>query len=231
MDHMTFDIFARSLSAAGSRRSVVRLVAALPLGVMLTTLLSDGQDATAKDDDHGSSHRQHRRKARHKHQTGKNKENRKGQRRGKRNGQGKGTDTGVATNPCQGKLDRTCCGAPGHWCQGGACVVVPDAVTATLAECGGRCDFPGRPATLDVCGKTAPCPTCSDCTSQPCANCGVTETTCSDFAFMFGPAGDSVYCTSSFGGGVCNGSHAGCGPDQGCSPFGFCQFICDGKAP
>src|SRR5688500_2973301 len=115
MDSRRFDTLTKSLSSTGTRRSIARLVAVLPLGVALTALLGTGQDTTAKDDDHGSSHRRHRRKAEHRHQTGNNKENRKGKRKGK--GKGKGTDTGTGTGGGTG---------PVQYChaitaEGGAC--------------------------------------------------------------------------------------------------------------
>src|SRR5687768_3468798 len=83
MDSRRFDSLAKSLSSTDTRRGIARLFAALPLGVALTALLGDGRDTTAKDDDQGSSHRRHRRKAKHRHQTGNNKEHRKGKRKGK----------------------------------------------------------------------------------------------------------------------------------------------------
>jgi hypothetical protein len=77
MDPRHIDRFAKSLSSTGTRRSLVPVLAALPLGVTLTALLGDGPDATAKTKDkdleHGSGHRRHRRKAEHAHQTGKDK--------------------------------------------------------------------------------------------------------------------------------------------------------------
>src|SRR5215208_2585401 len=75
MDSDRFDRLAKTLSATGTRRGLVRLLTALPLGVAFTTLLSDGPDTAAKDDDHGSSHRRHRRKARHRHDPGQHKDN------------------------------------------------------------------------------------------------------------------------------------------------------------
>ena len=95
MDPQRFDRFVKSLSRAGSRRRLLSLLAALPPVGALATYFGDVPFATAKkkqktDDDHGSSHRRHRRKAKHRHRTGKDKEHRKG----KRNGQRKGKDTG-----------------------------------------------------------------------------------------------------------------------------------------
>jgi hypothetical protein len=83
VDPVRFDSLVKSLSTNGTRRGLVQVLAALPLGVALTFVLSERPEA-AEDDDHGSSHRRHRRKARHRHQTGNNKEHRKGQRTGRK---------------------------------------------------------------------------------------------------------------------------------------------------
>jgi len=52
-----FDTLAKILPQPGTRRSLVRLLAALPLRAPLTVLGGHAPDATADDDDHGSSHR------------------------------------------------------------------------------------------------------------------------------------------------------------------------------
>lgn len=69
MDANEFDALARSLPG-GSRRRAVRLLAALPLGLMLATLRGDVPDATAKNDDHGRSQRHRHHGANHGHRTG-----------------------------------------------------------------------------------------------------------------------------------------------------------------
>jgi hypothetical protein len=53
--------------------------------------------------------------------------------------------------------DEDCCGIPGGgtWCQSGQCVTA----TATLADCGGRCDG----GSVAICGQPAACPACSAC--------------------------------------------------------------------
>ena len=89
MDPTRFDRLTATLATSGTRRALTRLLLGLPLLAGGLTPLRDSDDATAQqDDDHGSSHRQHRRKARHRHQTGKDKENRKGKRKGKRKNTG-----------------------------------------------------------------------------------------------------------------------------------------------
>jgi hypothetical protein len=100
---------------------------------------------------------------------------------------------GKGGNPCAGKADRTCCaGATGkQWCQGGACEAIPDDATATLAECGGRCDtdlpIPSGHASKEVCGQTLPCMSCNYCQNDPqkCDGSSQVED---------GPNGPGVYC-------------------------------------
>lgn len=82
MDPRRFDSLVKSLSRSSTRRSIARLLTGLPLGVLLASRFDEAPDATAKDDDHGSSHRRHQRKAKHRHQTGNDKEHRKGKRKG-----------------------------------------------------------------------------------------------------------------------------------------------------
>jgi hypothetical protein len=98
MDPQRFDNLAKTVSGSGTRRGFIRLLAVLPLGVTPSSLLHDVPDAVAKNDDHGSSHRRHRRKARHHHQTGKDKDRpadktkSKAKDRGKKYGHGKSKD-------------------------------------------------------------------------------------------------------------------------------------------
>jgi len=55
-----FDTLAKTVVQPGTRRGLVRLLAALPLGTTLTALGGYAPDATANDVDHGSSHRRQR---------------------------------------------------------------------------------------------------------------------------------------------------------------------------
>jgi len=75
MDPVHFDSLTKTLSASGTRRGFVRLLAALPLGMMLVSVFGDEPDALAIDDDYGSSYRHHRRVARHRHNPGQHKDN------------------------------------------------------------------------------------------------------------------------------------------------------------
>jgi hypothetical protein len=141
MDPQRFDRLAKTLAAPETRRRIVRLLAALPLGVTLTTLLGDGPEAiTAKpkdkpekkqqsDDDHGNAHRRHGRKARPRIDPGQDKEHRKGKRKG------------------NGKRRTQC---------------VPESPTQT---CAGKC------ATVEnKCGKPVDCGPCA-CDDTTCGSC------------------------------------------------------------
>src|SRR5215218_3098412 len=121
MDPLRFDALTKALAAAGTRRGLVRLLAALPLGVTLGARRGDGPAATAEDDDHGSSHRHRRRKTRNARRSGDDKDNRNGKRKGKR----RDTKKDKGTQPC---TTRTC--APG------VCGSQPDGCGGTLT-CGG----------------------------------------------------------------------------------------------
>jgi len=76
MDSGRFDRLAKTLSAGGTRRGPLHLLAALPLSGSLAPLLEQESAAGRRD----------RRKARHRHDPGKNTNNRTGKRNGKRTG-------------------------------------------------------------------------------------------------------------------------------------------------
>jgi hypothetical protein len=230
MDIDRFDALARSLTTGWHRR---RLLAALPLGVTLISLLDDAREASAQDDDHGSSHRRHRRKARHRHNPGEDKNHRA--RRRPRKDKRKDIESGpsgVIRPECEGKADRTCCGGAdsGQWCQNGACEAIPDDATATLRECGGRCDcvVPACGGTLigaeqAVCGKVLTCTFCLECPFPP-HNCGGS-------GVMRGPAGLANYCFTPGTGGDCAGPnfHEDCPrPSEQACLVNVCQDICFG---
>src|SRR5215212_8108545 len=118
MDPRRFDSLVKSLSTSSTRHKIVRLLVALPLGVALTSVLGDGSEAAGEDNNHGGSHRRQRRKAKHRHQTGKDKDNRKGKRKGK----DKEKDT--PKKPCTSST-----------CPANACGSQPDGCGGTLS-CG-----------------------------------------------------------------------------------------------
>jgi hypothetical protein len=128
MDGSEFDRLAKVVSVSGTRRSLVRLLGAVPLVGVLATVLGEAPDATAAkkkkkqerppaDDDHGSSHRRQRRKARHRHDPGQHKDNPTGKK--PRKGKRKREDRDTGTTEC---VKRTCpagfCGSQADGCGG-----------------------------------------------------------------------------------------------------------------
>lgn len=184
MDAKHFDRLARSLTALGTRRGLLAVLAAVPVtGGLLAGL--DPADTQARS-------RRKRRKTRHQHQKGDGKQNRKGKRKGNNNNKTKtktedcdgiacpGCETcqnNICSSPCDGAgccaldtclagTDDTACGAGGAACVAcsgttpvcdqGSCV----ACSATNPCPGGLCCAGGQ------CGVT--CPTCQTCTSGLC---------------------------------------------------------------
>jgi hypothetical protein len=188
MDSDRFDRLAKTLAAAGTRRGLVRLLAALPLGVTLTSILRDGPDATAEDDDHGSSHRRHRRKAKHRHQTGNDKEQRKGKRKGKRKG-------------CTPKPDAKTCA--------GKCAIVTNNC-GTPVDCGSCVCSPACPVCQTCDPATGQCVPIANRTV--CAGSGATTSICCNGSCWDGCCGDGgapggcrVFLTSSIHTGALGG--------------------------
>jgi hypothetical protein len=135
----------------------VRLLAALPLGVALTAVLGDGPEAAGKDDGHGSSHRRHRRKAKHRHQTGQDKENRKGKRKGKVKRKKPCTPSTCPASACGSQPDgcggTIVCACTGNQiCVGGtchACDVCASGCPRTSVQAAVAAASPG--ATIHIC--------------------------------------------------------------------------------
>jgi hypothetical protein len=157
MDPVRFDTMARTLATAGTRRGLVRLLTVFPLGMPLIALLGDAPDAIADDDDHGSSGRRKRRKAKHRHQTGNNKENRKGERKGQDKDQGKRRKKCVPDS-----LARTCAGACatvtnncGAQVECGSCACTP--LCAECETCNDRTGLCEPRSANEACGPGASC--------------------------------------------------------------------------
>ena len=170
MDASRFDTLVKSFVTTGTRRALLRLLAPLPVAAGLAALLGDGPEATAKDDDHGSSHRQHRRKAKHRHRTGNNKEHRKGKRKGKRNRKRTGQDQ-------TGSLPPTGC--------------TPESVAQTCGSqtCG---------TAVNTCGQTVRCTGCTGCCSGNTCMAGTTPEFCeksgADCQACPAPTGGTAVC-------------------------------------
>ena len=114
MDPQRFDSLTTSVSRPGTRRGLVRLVAALPFAGFLLERLAD--DASAAG-------RRKRRTKRHKHHSGDNKDHRNGKRKGKHKGKGKDTI------PQPGCVPTTCAA------QGKNCGTIADGC-GTQTRCG-----------------------------------------------------------------------------------------------
>src|SRR5688500_164038 len=166
MDHNAFDHFARSLTAAGTRRGFVRLVAGLTLTDSLVSWLAD-EDAV------DAAGRRQRRKKRHKHQQGDEKENRKGQRKGKAKGKAKsakkrqrnggaGRDNGTPMPPSS-PAPPPPTPPPPPPPRPGPCVPVCSATRVCGDDgCGGSC---GQCAANDTC-QSGSCICAPDCTGK-----------------------------------------------------------------
>ncbi len=233
MDPRRFDRLAKSLSASGTRRDVIRLLTALPLGVTLAPLLAGAPDTIAKDDVHGSSHQRHRRKAKHRHQPGNDKEHRKGQRKGNRKDKGK----------------KTCTPEPVAQTCAGKCAIVTNTCGAQV-DCGPCTCATGCPTcqscnpTSGLCVNVANGTACNDgdvCTeTETCQNgvCQGTRVTCTAPAICcpFGTPGacrrparascsSNDVCCSNLCGGI-GGCCPVCPPDCGCGLLATGDVAC-----
>ena len=170
MDPTAFDALARSFHAAGSRRRLLRLLAALPLGVTLTIGLGDAPDATADAGDHGSSHRRQRRKARHRHNPDQHKDNPTHQRKSckpKSNAQTCAGKCGRVRNRCGKRVD---CGS---------CVCSPacplcqtcDPATGQCVPSANRTICGGSGTTTSVCCNGTCCTGCCGESDDSCGSC------------------------------------------------------------
>jgi hypothetical protein len=223
MDGPRFDRLAKTLSTSGTRRALLRLLAAVPIaGGLLTVLHQEAvQAGKGKHGKHGKGRNGgHGGKGAHGH-------------KGNNDNDGQGGKGGTGSNPCRGKADETCCGdgSSPTWCQGGKCVAIGPDATATLAECQGRCactpGFSGSVCTgteptpaLTICGTELACPSCADACPAPCGQKnglapGGTQ-----------PAGPSFYCAQ-VGWGACEQSSP-CPSGLWCLDDGDCYKVCLG---
>jgi hypothetical protein len=174
MDASRFDRLVRDFSTCGTRRGLVRLLTALSLGMTLPSIVGNAPQSTAEDDDHGSSHRHHRRVARHRHDPGKDKEHRKGKGKGKGKSRRRGcTPTtcaaqgktcGDVADGCGGTLNCGTC-ATGQVCNGGACICT-SASCPTGCCAGTTCEVGNTKA---ACGERGV--SCLTCHSDPAVVC------------------------------------------------------------
>ena len=238
MDSVHFDTLVKALAQPGTRRSLLRVLAAVPMATGLLTLREpdevqgrgrrrgkpgqDGKDGTSRDGKRGNGGSRTRCRAESRAKTCKGRCGKVKNICGKR----------VNCGPCTCKAERACCGEAGFWCQDGSCRAIPNDARATLEECGGRCDCVpdaenacggGSPASATICGTTRNCPLCSDCAVDP--------NNCSQVSVGDGPEGGGFYCVASGSPGSCMGtnSHTDCPqPDSQVCGAGSCRDICYG---
>ena len=143
MEAEHFDRLVRTLAGPGTRRHLVGLLTALPLGLTLAALLGETPDATAQgDDDHGSSNRRQRRRARNRHRPGQDQKRHKDPRR--RKGKRKDRQPDPAPTPgCSPNPDAQTCA--------GQCGAVKNNCGATVScpACPEITSFTATPTTID----------------------------------------------------------------------------------
>jgi hypothetical protein len=248
MDSAPFDTLVKSFAHTGTRRGLLRLLAALPLSLALSAHLGDAREVIAKGDVHGSSGRR-RRKAKHRHQAGNNIVTRKGQRKGRRKGKSGNppSQSSVAPTGCTpDSVIQTCastCGQVANNCgtiiDCGSCDCDPPC-HPTCQTCNpgtGRCENmtgdiacdDGNLCTVgDTCragicaaGSSVSCATPSECQQLPGA-CDPTTGDCTYANHAAGTVCAAVECGSCDGNGTCGG----CQGSQDCLPNGTCATRC-----
>jgi hypothetical protein len=227
MDPVRFDSLVKLLSTAGTRRRLVRLLAALPLGMALGSLVDDRPGATAEDDDHGSSHRRRRRKTRNARQSGNNKDNRKGKRKGKESRAGCTPESRART--CAGRCGPVIntCGTVIE-CDPCTCATGCHPVCQTCNPTTGLCDPAADSAACDdgnACTQTSACQggVCVGGSPVVCTapnECQIAGA-CDPVTGCPAPThkGDGTPCADGF---CCGGECKECCTDQHC-PSGFCH--------
>ena len=236
MDPSAFDTIVRAFATVGTRRRLVRLLAALPLGGALVGL---GQEAGAEKP-HERLHRrteQRYRKQRNRNQRNKN-QNQNNKNNLNNNGNNKhDNDGGGGGGPCNAKkcpqgccAGRTCaagnsvaqCGtggaacqacATGELCVSGTCRTVPCTHCPAVEQCiDGGCvcaGFSGSVAPQTCCtgGEAASAPPGPD----------------NQKIFADGSCNSDLDCPGGWTTCVGTSSNACCPPGMTCDPAGFCR--------
>jgi hypothetical protein len=158
MDPTAFDALVRTFTTRGTRRRLVALLTALPLGGLLTDLAQDDAGAERPIDRVQGRTPQRNRKQRNKNQNNQNNNNQNNNNKGGGGGGGHTPppNTGLGAGPpCTCGSDRVCCAdgvdyccAPGQRCCDGAYCCGPEPGTFC---CGSLCC--GPPATQCVNGN------------------------------------------------------------------------------
>ena len=226
MEAERFDRLTRTLARPDTRRGLVRLLMALPLGMSLAALLAwettqaDGSGAIVG----GGGGRRHRRVVRNRRQSGKDQDNAKDKnRKSKRKKRDKRPDCTRTSCAAQGatcgSIDDRCggmlnCGScpTCQTCSGGTCVTAANGMA-----CGER--SPG--ATLRCCDGACPAPTCL-ARSTPCNLNDCFGACCSGLPFCTQPTACVCGARS-----VAQPSRSPCASDNDCqNPSGTAQCIC-----
>lgn len=228
MESSTFDRLTRAVSAAGSRRRLLGVLASVGFGGLLGAL----------DDESAQAKRKHGRN-RH-HHPGKHKHNRKGKRKGGKGGGGLGSPEPCTTNGGSCQQNAVCCSnncfnqicadrvpacggdacpADATGCCTGTCCETPANQCNTLGECCAP-DCAGKTCGPDGCGNGGSCGACpsgSVC-DESSGNCLCTAENCPTGCCSNGPgnpgtceAGETV---QQCGGGGAHCAH--CANNQTC---------------
>ena len=243
MDAARFDRLARSLATRGTRRRVLSVLSALPLGGVLTALLA--AEAGAERPVDNVRHRAKQRQKKRKNQGDKPNNGGTDKRHGK--GKGKGKDSGCQPEPAATTCKNTC-GAIENNCgtlvNCGRCPCQPESKATTCAgKCGTVKNNCGTRVDCGSCGcepRCSPCKTCNEetgnCEADPAREdeaCGTCRH-CADGRCV--KDRDRTACGA---GGMqlcCNGACRDCcdrtdclAPEcQTCSARGVCKLVADG---
>jgi hypothetical protein len=225
MDPTRFDALARSFASGSTRRRLVALVAALPLG----RLLAFDEEEAAAERPHDRLKRRNKQHHRKRRNTRKRKHNNNHTKHNNNGGKGGGkpgncTPNGKACNQnndcCGGNCFNQVCADPVTACDGaacppnatgccsGACCGSPANQCNALGECcAPNCD--GRQCGPDGCGNTGTCGTCPSGVV-----CDESSGTCACTTQCQGKqCGDDG----------CGGSCGTCPAGQHCNSIGLCE--------
>jgi hypothetical protein len=234
MDGSDFDTLARSFAHSGTRRRLVNLLLALPLGGVLTTLGGDEAVAQQRPIDR-IQRRTPQRNRNQRNNNNKNNNNKNNNKKGGGGGQNSGNrlqnpTTCRSAADCEGQAccSGTCCQPPANQCNhiSGLCCA---------PNCSGRQCGPDGCGNTGQCGTCTQCQTCNEVTGQcsPVAN----GTPCNDGNPL---CVNGRCCTAGHEvvhGGCfqinsidCQGCNAGCGGCAG-SIDGSPNFLCVSDTP
>jgi hypothetical protein len=163
MDPSAFDILARGIAHTGTRRSLVALLAALPLGGLLSSLALDEAAAEHPLDRVQRRTPQRNRKQRNTNQNNNNQNNNNNNKNNQNGGGGLGGTQDVCGGCPQGQV---CCVNSGHGvcCPSNQCCGVKGFATCGCPCCAGQC-CPNQCCSGQCCNTNQHCDSefmCSD---------------------------------------------------------------------